>query len=404
MKKTQSKIQYLCEHTERVDPKKLMPNPKNPNKHPSRQIDALCGNIERFGWRHPIVVSQRSGLIICGHARQQAAIKLECQAPVDYQDFASAADELAVLMADNIIPELAEMDPELKIEVLEELKIHDVNLEIIGIESPPDQSSTSAGDTAPTPKQDTFTGPTDAERARLDGRTYLVEFSGGIDSSTAVLWLKQFYPEAQVHLLYVDMGADYYGMHDFLFAFAEHVEYELQTLRAPENIIDRFYREGAWPHALHPYCHELLHAALDDEVKKYDANKVVIVRGGRASERSSRTGIKEDRFLSVSRMSTYTYFQPLYFCDKTVGRAELERVGWPIWPGYDTGLGRTACRVCPGQKQGTYATIRTQYPAVWDELMTLQSRLGHGAWSDPIHNNFTGDYNVLADRGDAKNT
>ena len=200
------------------------------------------------------------------------------------------------------------------------------------------------------------------------------------------------------------VGATFINRHDFLFTFAEHVGYELQTLRAPENIIDRFYKEGAWPHALHPYCHDLLHAALDSEGKKHAADDVVIVRGGRSSERSRNTKIKKDRFLEVARMSAYTYFQPLYFCDKSIGRAELEREGWPIWPGYDTGLGRTACRVCPGQKQGTYATIRQHYPAVWDELLSLQERLGCGAWSDPVHNNFTGDFNMLADRGDANNT
>ena len=129
-------IEYKCEHTDRVDPATLKPHPKNPNKHPSKQIEALCGNIERFGWRHPIVVSKSSGLIICGHARQQAAVKLGCDAPVDCQDFDDETAELAVLMADNVIPELAEMDQELKIEALEELKIHDVDLEIIGVELP----------------------------------------------------------------------------------------------------------------------------------------------------------------------------------------------------------------------------------------------------------------------------
>lgn len=125
-------IEYKCEHTDRVDPSTLKGHPKNPNKHPSRQVDALAGNITRYGWRHPIVVSKLSGLIVCGHCRQQAALKLGCDAPVDYQDFADETEELAVLMADNIIPELAEMDSELKVAALEELKIHDVELEIIG--------------------------------------------------------------------------------------------------------------------------------------------------------------------------------------------------------------------------------------------------------------------------------
>lgn len=131
---TRAVIEYRCEHTDRVDPKTLQDHPKNPNKHPSKQIEALCKNIDKFGWRHPIVVSKRSGLVICGHARKQAAIKLECDAPVDYQDFDDDTAELAVLMADNIIPELASMDSELKISNLEEIKIADISLDIIGVE------------------------------------------------------------------------------------------------------------------------------------------------------------------------------------------------------------------------------------------------------------------------------
>lgn len=116
----------------RVDPNKLKHHPKNPNKHPVKQIDTLCKSIINFGWRHPIVVSKQSGFIICGHARKLAAIKLKCNAPVDYQVFKSESHELSVLMADNLIPELAEMDNELKLANLRELKLENISLETLG--------------------------------------------------------------------------------------------------------------------------------------------------------------------------------------------------------------------------------------------------------------------------------
>lgn len=116
-------IEYRCEHTDRVDPHNLKPHPKNPNKHPRKQIAILAANIKEVGWRHPIVVSKLSGFIVCGHGRRQAAIELGCTAPVDYQDFESEAEELAVLMADNMIPELAEWDAELKVANLEEIRV-----------------------------------------------------------------------------------------------------------------------------------------------------------------------------------------------------------------------------------------------------------------------------------------
>lgn len=126
-------INIFCEHTEQVDPKQLKPHPQNPNKHPASQIRMLAKSIKRFGWRHPIVVSERSGLIVAGHARRQAAIELKCQAPVDYQTFATEADEIAVLLADNILPELSDMDHQMFLISKEIVVNAEIPLDEIGI-------------------------------------------------------------------------------------------------------------------------------------------------------------------------------------------------------------------------------------------------------------------------------
>lgn len=380
---------------------------------------------EKGGLLSPLTWNQRTKNLVGGHQRLKILDALHKGKPYKLTVAVVDMDELDEVRANifmnnpnaqgewdvDKLHEIHELFPDL--DFTKDLAFEEKDLNILGLDfgdsffnvTDDENTGTESDENRhKIPKQATLIGPNNIEHQRLDGRMFLVEYSGGIDSSAAVLWLKQYYADAEVILLYVDMGADYYGMHDFLFAFADRVGYELRTLRAHENIIDRFYRDGAWPHALHPYCHELLHAALDAAVKQYAPDDVVIVRGGRASERSGNTKVKPDRFLEIKRMLAYTYFQPLYYCDKSVGRAELLAAGWPTWPGYDTGLGRTACRVCPGQNQGTYATIRAHYPAVWSELMALQTRLGCGAWNDPVNNNFTGDFNVLADRGDLKNT
>jgi DNA modification methylase len=100
-----------CAHDEVVDLDLLVPNPKNPNKHPDEQIKLLAKIMNHQGWRSPIVVSNRSGFITKGHGRMMAA-KLNGwnQAPVDRQDYATEADEYADMVADNKIAELAETD------------------------------------------------------------------------------------------------------------------------------------------------------------------------------------------------------------------------------------------------------------------------------------------------------
>jgi hypothetical protein len=131
-------IKYHCEYTELIDPKTLNPHPKNANKHPKSQVKALAEVISRIGWRRCIVVSNRSGYIVAGHCSTMSGIELGCQVPIDYQDFANETEELDFLMADNIIPELAEWDKELQLSNLKELEFSDITFEIEDVDSNPD--------------------------------------------------------------------------------------------------------------------------------------------------------------------------------------------------------------------------------------------------------------------------
>jgi hypothetical protein len=107
-------MKIKCAHTELVDTDLLVPNPRNPNKHPDEQIKLLAKIMKHQGWRSPVVVSKRSGFIVKGHGRLMAA-KLNgwTQAPVDRQDYATEADEYADMVADNKIAELSETDMEM---------------------------------------------------------------------------------------------------------------------------------------------------------------------------------------------------------------------------------------------------------------------------------------------------
>lgn len=99
-----------CAYVERVALDKLKPHPENPNYHPPEQIEQLAKIMRYQGIRNPIVVSKRSGLITRGHGRLEAA-KLNgwTEFPVDRQSYENEAQEIADLIADNTIAELAEL-------------------------------------------------------------------------------------------------------------------------------------------------------------------------------------------------------------------------------------------------------------------------------------------------------
>ncbi len=126
-------VPVFCAHDAIVDVAKLVPNPKNPNQHPDSQIQLLGRIIRQAGWRQPITVSKRSGFIVKGHGRLAAAL-LEGmkEAPVDYQNYTSEAEEYADLVADNRIAELAETDNKLLADIFAEIDTGEIPMELTG--------------------------------------------------------------------------------------------------------------------------------------------------------------------------------------------------------------------------------------------------------------------------------
>ena len=133
---TASGIPVHCAHARLADVTTLVANPRNPNKHGDAQVALLAKIIRHQGWRAPITISKRSGFIVTGHGRLQAALLLQVEkVPVDEQDFATEADEWAHLVADNKISELAKTDYEALSEILHEMKaIPDFDLGLLGME------------------------------------------------------------------------------------------------------------------------------------------------------------------------------------------------------------------------------------------------------------------------------
>ena len=353
-------------------------------------------------------MSTRFGFIVRGHGRYEAAKLLkEAAVPVDHQDYENEAQEWADLIADNRIAELAEMDRDMLGQLLSELKGFDIDIELSGFELKgidrllADLTRKNEQAEAPTILKAASLDdlkPTDAEYQILKDRKFLVEFSGGKDSSAATAWLKTFFPENPVELMFVDLGADFIGFHLFLAQFAEHVGYKLNVLRSEKTVFDAFLAKGDWPIFIGPYCHELLHKPIDDYIRSHDAEKVCAVRGGRLAEKAKHGKTSDSRFRDIERMRPYLFFEPLYYGAKEVSESVLVESGMPMWEGYSYGNQRTACRICPGQKPLGYAAIRANYPEVWAELLLLEKRFGPGAWQRR-EDGFATPFNELADLG-----
>lgn len=120
--KTQQGIPVYCRFDKLIPATDLKPHDRNPNQHSDEQIERLVFVIQATGWRNPVSVSNRSGLVIKGHARLRAGLQLVDTVPVEFQDYANEEAENADLLADNVLAELSHTDDTMLAELLDEMR------------------------------------------------------------------------------------------------------------------------------------------------------------------------------------------------------------------------------------------------------------------------------------------
>lgn len=127
-------VPVWCSFDTIVDVSELEPNPENPNQHPEEQVELLGEIIRGNGWRNPITVSKRSGLIVRGHCRYLSALRKGFKsAPVDLQDYETDEAEYADLLADNKISELSIIDEDMEAGLIRKLEENDFNIMLAGV-------------------------------------------------------------------------------------------------------------------------------------------------------------------------------------------------------------------------------------------------------------------------------
>jgi ParB-like chromosome segregation protein Spo0J len=99
------------------DPASLTPYANNAKAHPTEQIDKVAASIASFKFDQPIVVDAR-GVIIKGHARREAALRLGLTlVPVLVRDDLNDAQVKALRLADNRAAESAWLSDALTLEL-----------------------------------------------------------------------------------------------------------------------------------------------------------------------------------------------------------------------------------------------------------------------------------------------
>jgi len=144
------------------------PYEANPRTN-DKAVDSVALSINEYGFRQPLVVDT-DGVIICGHTRYKAAVKLGLEkVPVHVAKDLSEQQIKAYRIADNKTGELAEWDFELLPIELSGLQAEGYDIELLGFSSnelakliePEVQAGLTDPDDVPEPPDDPVTQPGD---------------------------------------------------------------------------------------------------------------------------------------------------------------------------------------------------------------------------------------------------
>ncbi len=113
-------------------PESLTPYVKNAKKHSVEQIDKIAGQIAAFGFDQPIVID-KDGVIIKGHGRRQAALRLGLdKVPVIVNEL-SEHEAMAARIADNKIA-ISDFDKDLLRFDIHTLDQYNLDLKLTGFD------------------------------------------------------------------------------------------------------------------------------------------------------------------------------------------------------------------------------------------------------------------------------
>jgi DNA modification methylase len=112
---------------------RLMPYARNSRTHSDEQVEQIAASIVKFGFTQPILVDEKNGDILAGHARLRAAYKLGLpEAPVIPLGHLSEAEKRAYIIADNKLAENAGWDEKILRAELQDLLDDDFDVKVTG--------------------------------------------------------------------------------------------------------------------------------------------------------------------------------------------------------------------------------------------------------------------------------
>jgi len=369
----------------------LKPAGYNPRVISDEAMKGLTASLSRFGCVEPIVVNCRGGKkrIVGGHQRYKALLELhgkDYNCPCVTVDLSATDEQLLNIALNNphiqgeFSEDLAAMIDQLRAEMpgesaLVDLRIEQIKRELLGTEKEkftfrPGEAHLKAN------------GPAgnfwlkNKELARFKKyKTFILDFSGGRDSTLALAWIVRHFADRDIYAVYADTGVEFPGMGAHIEETCEFFGVHCEIRKPETEWWAWLRREKQWPSLLWRPCQGVFIFSVTAQFRKQFALESTLLLDGSRATQAGR-GSKKTIDSPVGSMPNYEAYHPCFNLTEESSTILLTQIKAPLWEGYERGFVRSACWCCPGQCGLQAAALQDNYPGLADDIRRWEKRIG----------------------------
>jgi len=215
----------------------------------------------------------------------------------------------------------------------------------------------------------------------------VVYFSGGVDSTGALLWAVRVFGQEKVHALHAVLDTELPGIYDHVIKIVEYLEVDYVEIKSLKSL-EKEFKIRELPFFANPWCKkEFVHKPLNKFVRaNYDPTETLLVFGGNRKEKVDKLLNSDGTFRKAKRtfykrfseLKKYPTIQPFFDWPKQYVIDFIKQEKVPIWEGYEKGFKRTACWICPFQSQKQLHALIRNEPQLFKKLRKFEKLKGRG--------------------------
>jgi len=205
-------------------------------------------------------------------------------------------------------------------------------------------------------------------------RKVIVQISGGVDSTVAVLEALKRYPKDELLLVWEDTGAEYYETEAHVRTIAHSLGLPLYILKPEMNYWEWIRHFGYFPRPQYRFCTSRLKERVFKkwirENRVILGDEIIAVSGIRAEESRSRS-----KLLPYDQIAKGIYrWLPCFEMSKNEVKERVKAEGLPIHPAYDFAT-RLSCWCCIFAHPNEVRPYAEEHPELYEMACLIEDEI-----------------------------